>query len=118
MMDERKERRKVTEDVWRELELGLGGGKRLRVLIHLALNPDKAFTKYALAKHTGLRTPSVDRRLKILVELGWVKENKFKPKTYQINLENETVKALLDFLSAIKRVKGIPPPPPNFSQIP
>lgn len=103
---------KKIENIWEELELGLGGGKRLRILIHLALNPDKAFTKYALAKYTGLRTPSVDRRLRTLVELGWVKENEFKPKTYQINLENETVKAFLDFLSTLRRrLKTIPPPP-------
>lgn len=103
--------RKKIENIWEELELGLGGGKRLRILIYLALNPDKAFTKYALSKYTGLRTPSVDRRLRALVELGWVKENEFKPKTYQINLENETVKAFLDFLSTLKRLKIIPPPP-------
>ncbi|MBS7624444.1 helix-turn-helix domain-containing protein [Candidatus Bathyarchaeota archaeon] len=103
---------KKIENIWEELELGLGGGKRLKILIHLALNPDKAFTKYALAKYTGLRTPSVDRRLRTLVELGWVKENEFKPKTYQINLENETVKAFLDFLSTLRRrLKAIPPPP-------
>ncbi|MEM1507685.1 MAG: hypothetical protein QW294_04195 [Candidatus Bathyarchaeia archaeon] len=113
----RREKKRI-ENIWEELELGLGGGKKLRVLIHLALNPDRAFTKYALAKYTGLRTPSVDRRLKILVDLGWVKENRFKPKTYQINTENEAVKALLEFLAAIKKVKGYPPPPPNFSQIP
>ncbi|MEM3173899.1 MAG: hypothetical protein QXU02_03330, partial [Candidatus Bathyarchaeia archaeon] len=82
----RREKKRI-ENIWEELELGLGGGKKLRVLIHLALNPDRAFTKYALAKYTGLRTPSVDRRLKILVDLGWVKENRFKPKTYQINTE-------------------------------
>ncbi|MCX8171016.1 MAG: MarR family transcriptional regulator [Candidatus Bathyarchaeota archaeon] len=114
---EGEKRRKRTGGIWEELELGLGGGKKLRVLIHLALNPDKAFTKYALAKYTGLRTPSVDRRLKTLVELGWVKENRFKPKTYQINVENETVKTLLDFLAAVRKIKGYPPPPPNFSQI-
>ena len=88
--------------IWEELELGLGGGKKFRVLVHLLLNPDKAFTKYALTKATGLRTPSIERRLKTLVDLGWVRENKFKPRTYQINLENEIVKLLLDFFQKLR----------------
>ena len=89
--------------IWEELELGLGGGKKFRVLVHLLLNPDKAFTKYALTKATGLRTPSIERRLKTLVDLGWVRENKFKPRTYQINLENEIVKLLLDFFQKLRK---------------
>ncbi|MBS7653468.1 MAG: helix-turn-helix domain-containing protein [Candidatus Bathyarchaeia archaeon] len=91
--------------VWDELELGLGCGKGFRVLLHLILNPNKAFTKYSLAKLTGLRTPSVDRRLKTLVDLGWVKENKFKPKTYEINLENEIVRELMGFLNKMRRAR-------------
>lgn len=91
--------------VWDDLELGLGCGKGFRVLLHLILNPNKAFTKYSLAKLTGLRTPSVDRRLKTLVDLGWVKENMFKPKTYEINLENEIVRELMDFLHKMRRAK-------------
>jgi len=34
--------------VWKQLELGFGGGSKFRVLLHLALNPKEAFTKYAL----------------------------------------------------------------------
>lgn len=87
--------------IWEELELGLGCGRGFRVLLNLVLNPNKAFTKYSLAKVTGLRTPSIDRRLKILVELGWVRVNEFKPKTYQINLENQMVKHLMLFFQQI-----------------
>ncbi len=94
---------KGKRSIWEELELGLGSGKRFRVLVHLILNPNKAFTKYALTKVTGLRTPSIERRLKTLVDLGWVKENKFKPKTYQINLENEIVKLLLEFFQKLRK---------------
>lgn len=97
--------------IWDELEVGLGGGKKFRLLLQLALNPEKAFTKYALAKATGLRTPSIDRHLKTLIEIGWVKENLYKPRTYQINLENRTVKMLLEFLEKIKS-GAVPPPPP------
>jgi len=92
--------------VWEELELGLGCGRRFRVLLHLLLNPNKAFTKYSLAKATGLRTPSIDKRLKVLVELGWVKVNEFKPKTYQINLENQIVKHLMLFFQKISVIKA------------
>lgn len=102
----RMESRKLKRSLLEEIELGLGGGKKFRVLACLALNPNKAFTKYALAKVTGLRTPSVDRRLKTLVDLGWVKENKVRPRTYQINLENETVKILLEIFQKL-RIKSI-----------
>ncbi|MEM1581001.1 MAG: hypothetical protein QXK89_00610 [Candidatus Bathyarchaeia archaeon] len=93
---------KGKRDIWQELELGLGGGRKFRILVCLALNPNKAFTKYALTKATGLRTPSIEKQLKTLMELGWVKENEFKPKTYQINPENEVVIALLDFFQRLR----------------
>lgn len=44
------------KSIWEELELGLGRGK-FEVLARLALNPEKAFTKYSLAKATGLKIP-------------------------------------------------------------
>ncbi len=84
--------------VWKQLELGFGGGSKFRVLLHLALNPKEAFTKYALVKATGLRTPSVESQLKTLVELGWAKEYSFTPKTYQVNAESEIVKLILELL--------------------
>lgn len=95
-------KKEAKRNIWEELELGFGGGKKFRILIQLALNPDKAFTKYALAKSTGLRTPSVERRLETLVKIGWVKENQYKPKTYQINMENETVKILVEFFQKVR----------------
>ncbi|MEM2320523.1 MAG: hypothetical protein QXS79_01350 [Candidatus Bathyarchaeia archaeon] len=103
--------KETRRDVWEELELGLGGGKKFKVLIHLALNPEKAFTKYALAKATGLRIPSIERRLKTLIEIGWVKENQYKPKTYQINLENEMVRMIIEFLQKIRDKQYSTPPP-------
>ncbi|MEM2939349.1 MAG: hypothetical protein QXU95_03640 [Candidatus Bathyarchaeia archaeon] len=93
---------KGKRDIWQELELGLGGGRKFRILVCLALNPNKAFTKYALTKATGLRTLSIEKWLKTLMELGWVKENEFKPKIYQINPENEVVIALLDFFQRLR----------------
>jgi hypothetical protein len=88
--------------IWEELESGFGAGSKFRVLLHLALNPKEACTKYALVKATGLRTPSVESQLKALLELNWVKEYSFTPKTYQINIENEAVKQLLEFFQKIR----------------
>lgn len=103
--------KKKERTIWEELESGLGCGRGFRVLLHLVLNPDKAFTKYSLAKLTGLRTPSVDRRLKVLVELGWVKVNEFKPKTYQVNLENQIVKRLMLFFWEMEIGRKVRRPP-------
>ncbi|MBS7604925.1 MAG: hypothetical protein QXR84_02115 [Candidatus Bathyarchaeia archaeon] len=109
----------VKKDALEELELGLGGGKKFRVLVYLALNPDKAFTKYALTKATGLRTPSIDRYLKTLVKIGWIKENQCEPRTYQINLENKTAKILIEFLLEALGASALQTPSPtNLSQIP
>jgi hypothetical protein len=92
------------QSIWEELELGFGGGSKFRVLLHLILNPKKAFTKYALVKATGLRTTSVNSQLKTLLELNWVKEYSFTPRTYQINLENEVVNHVLEFFQKIKHI--------------
>jgi DNA-binding IclR family transcriptional regulator len=86
-----------------ELEEAFGGGTKFRVLLHLALHPESAYTKYALVKATGLRTPSVSEHLSVLVKMGWVKEYPFSPKTYQINSENEIIKSFLEFLAKIRR---------------
>ena len=87
-----------------DLEDGFGGGSRFRILLHLALHPEKAYTKYALVKATGLRTPSVAEQLRILVDMGWVKEYPFTPRTYQINADHEIVKCFLEFLEKIRRL--------------
>ena len=94
--------------IWKELELGFGGGGQFRVLLQLALDPKQVFTKYALVKATGLRTPSVNNQLKVLLELNWVKEYPFTPRTYQISLEKEVVKRLLEFFERMKHVRSSP----------
>ena len=90
--------KKKARSLREELELGFGGGSKLRMFLHLALNPKEAYTKYAIVKATGLRTPSVDDQLKVLLELGWINENSFRPRTFRINAENQIVKLLLEFL--------------------
>jgi len=94
--------------IWEELELGFGSGSKFRVLLHLALNPKEAFTKYALVKATGLRTPSVESQLKALLELNWVKEYPFTPRTYQINPANDTAKHITEFLQKARYFKTAP----------
>jgi hypothetical protein len=91
--------------IWDELEQGFGGGSKFRILLQLLLNPTEAFTKYALVKATGLRTPSVGGQLKVLIKLGWVREYTFTPKTYQINLENEVVSQISGVFQNIRHVK-------------
>jgi len=91
--------------IWEVLEMGFGSGTKFRVLTHLILNSEEALTKYALAKATGLKTSSVENHLRTLLELDWVKEYPFTPKTYQINLENEVVLQILDFFQKVKRFK-------------
>jgi len=94
MMDKKKK-------LWRELEEGFGGGSKFRILLHLVLHPNDSHTRYALVKATGLRTPSVEEHLRILVKIGWVKEYPFEPKTYQINMDHEIVKSFVEFLEKI-----------------
>ncbi len=91
-------------NIWDDLEDGFGGGSKFRILLHLALHPEEAYTKYALVKATGVRTPSVGEQLRILVEMGWVKEYPFTPRTYQINTDHEIVKCFLEFLEKIRRL--------------
>lgn len=89
-------------NIWQELELGFGGGSKFRVLLHLALNPKETFTKYALVKATGLRTPSVESQLRTLRQLDWAKEYPFTPKTYQINPENETTRHIINLFQRLR----------------
>jgi len=79
-------------DLWKELEPGLGAGANLRRLLSMILNPKTKFTKYLLVKSTGLRTPEVDKQLKLLMELGWIKEDlasPFSEASYIVDLYNE-----------------------------
>jgi hypothetical protein len=92
--------------IWDELEQGFGGGSKFRILLELLLNQDEAFTKYALVKATGLRTPSVESQLKVLLNIGWIREYAFTPKTYQINLENEVVSQISEIFQKIRHIKG------------
>ncbi|MEM2889082.1 MAG: MarR family transcriptional regulator [Candidatus Bathyarchaeia archaeon] len=97
--------------VFDELEAGLGCGAQFRVLLHLALHPDEAFTAYGLVRATGLRTPDVNEQLRRLVELGWAERHGSSPAMYRLRLENEVVQLIRGFLLELKR-----PEPSNQKQ--
>jgi hypothetical protein len=90
------------KNIWKELEVGFGGSSKFRIILHLVLNHDEVFTKYAIVKSTGLKTRVVEKHLKKLIELRWVKKYPFTPPTYQANMENKVVKQFHSFLSSVK----------------
>jgi Fic family protein len=99
---ERKARR-----IWEELEKGFGSGAKFRILMHLILNQKEAFTGYNLVKVTGLRTPAVANQLRLLLNLGWIKEDTkshFSSMSYRINLENDFVKHVASFADPLKSI--------------
>jgi len=93
----------VEPPMWEEVERGLGGVGKIRIMRLMIERPDRYFTKYMLEKATGLKPLDVRRSLKTLVELGWVKEYQCDPKTYRVNMENENVKALAELFRKLKR---------------
>jgi len=93
---------KALKSVWEELEEGLGGVGKIRIVREMALNPEEHFTRYMLERATGLKPIDVRRCLKKLVEIGWVVEHHCDPKTYRINMENETVKLVAELFKRLK----------------
>jgi len=70
-----------------EVEGALGSVGRVRILRELARSPERSFSKYSLAKATGLKRETPNRNLKRLTEAGWVKEVSGASARYQINTE-------------------------------
>jgi hypothetical protein len=99
--------KKLARSIWEKLELGLGSGANFRILLHMIMHHNNSFTKYALVKATGIRTPSVNKQLKVLCELEWVKEYKFTPVTYQINMENNVVRHIHNLLINVKSINQL-----------
>ncbi len=92
--------------IWGELEAGLGTGPRFRVLLHLALHPEESFTKYALVKATGLRTPAVTEQIERLSELGWIKRHELFPAKHQICLNNIVARLIHELFCSFRGVKA------------
>ncbi|MEM3027316.1 MAG: hypothetical protein QW220_01130 [Candidatus Bathyarchaeia archaeon] len=83
-----------------ELEAALSPG-RLKIMRVLLKSPHHAFTRYELGKKTPLRPIDIREDLALLVRMGWVKELPYEPRKYTINLENEKVRHLADFLRKV-----------------
>jgi len=97
--------RKRLRNIWDEVEAGLGSGAQFRVLLHLALKPEEAYTRYSLVKATGLRTPAVTEHLERLLELGWIRKQESSAATYQIDPENGVVRLIYELFCELKRVR-------------
>ncbi|MBS7652389.1 MAG: hypothetical protein QW638_01300 [Candidatus Bathyarchaeia archaeon] len=91
-----EERRKKDE----EIENALSPGK-LKILRVLISNPKQAFTRYELGKRTPVSPADIRRDLEFLVKIGWVKVLPYQPTKYLINLENEKVRHLAEFLGKV-----------------
>ncbi|MBS7635248.1 MarR family transcriptional regulator [Candidatus Bathyarchaeota archaeon] len=83
--------------VWDDVEAGLGSPGRIRILRVLLRKPGERFTRYALERLTGLKPVDVRRNLSVLVSLGWVRENPYDPRTYEVNMDNDVVKIIAEF---------------------
>jgi len=88
--------------VWKEIETGLGSVGRLKILKEMIERSDDYFTKYMLERRTGLKPVDVRSNLKILIDLEWVKEYAYDPKTYKINMENDAVRLVAEFFRKIR----------------
>ena len=95
-------RARSKRNIWDEVEQGLGSVGKLKILRVMLQNPNKAFTKYGLEKATKLKPVDVRTHLKTLVNLGWVTEYPYQPKTYKVTLENEILCHLSEFLRRVK----------------
>jgi DNA-binding IclR family transcriptional regulator len=93
---------RADRELRREVESGLGGEGKIRILGALAENPNNHLTRYSLEKLTGLKSTDVRVHLKVLVRLKWVTEHPYQPRKYQINLENETVRHLVEFFRRVR----------------
>ena len=87
----------------RDVERGLSGAGKLKILRLLLQRPDDAFTRYAIGKKVPLDPVSIRNDLKTLVQIEWVTNVQVHHLSkYSINLENDVVKQLNEFLTAIR----------------
>ena len=90
-------------DIERDIEKGLCGAGKLKILRLLLRNPDHAFTRYEIGKTVPNDPVSIQNDLKTLVQINWVRPfNVYHLNKYAINLEHEVVQRLADFLRDIR----------------
>jgi len=86
-----------------EVEKGLGGVGKLKILRLLMKSPDHAFTRYEIGKRVSIDSVSIRNDIKTFVQIGWVTPFQVQHLSkYSINLGNEVVKRLADFLREIR----------------
>ena len=88
-------------DVKKQVERGLSSVGRLRILRILANGENASQTKYGLERLTGLKPVDVRKHLKILLEIGWIKEHDYVPPVYTLNFENSKIESLVVFFQKI-----------------
>ncbi len=90
----------------REIEAGLAGVGKLKILRLLMEQPSHAFTRYEMGKKISNDPTSIRNDLQSLVEIGWVTETKIQHLTkYSINLDKPIVKKLADFLRDVRYLR-------------
>ena len=86
-----------------EVETGLGGVGKLKILRLLMKSPDHAFTRYEIGKIIPNDPVSIMNDLRTLVQINWVTSFQIQHLSkYSINLRNEVVNRLADFLRDIR----------------
>jgi DNA-binding transcriptional ArsR family regulator len=88
-------------DIQKLIEKGLGNAGRLKILRAIASGETPSQTKYGLEKVTGLSPVYVRKHLKILVDMGWIKEYDYNPTVYTLNLEDPKTRFLFDFFNKV-----------------
>jgi hypothetical protein len=85
-----------------EIEKGLTGVGKLKIVRLLMERPDHAFTKYEIGKKVSNDPLSIRNDLETLVQINWVSEFKVQHlNKYSINLDNALVRSLADFLRKV-----------------
>lgn len=86
-----------------EVEKGLGGVGKLKIVRLLLKRPNHAFTRYEIGKTVPNDPISIRSDLKTLNQINWVTNYQVQHlNKYSINLENEVVKRLADFLRDVR----------------
>jgi hypothetical protein len=89
-----------------EVEKGLAGAGKLKLLRLLMKQPTHAFTRYEIGKKIANDPISIRNDLKTLVQIDWVVEfNVQHLSKYSINLENPVVRHVFDFLLKLEYIR-------------
>lgn len=96
----------IDKKVVREVEKGLASVGKLKILRLMIRRPNHAFTRYEIGKKVPSDPVSIRNDLKTLVQINWVTEFKVQHLSkYSINLDNDIVRRLTDFLQEIRYIQ-------------